>query len=407
MNTNVVITLDTRRQKKDKTYPLIIRLGHHERTTSIPLGIDLLEKDWDAKEKRVKNSYVGVSTVARLNNLIQKKKADAMDIIFKLHEAKQLNTLSVTDLRDKIMLQGKRHSFFQYTETIIAALRKSNRIGTARSYQGVLSVLRSFIHGKELSFTDITFSFLHSFEVEHLSKGNGINGLAVYMRTIRAIYNKAIKEGIAEVGWYPFIAYKIKHAPTAKRALGRPQVTKIIACILPEAHPCFHARNYFIASYLLYGLNFADLAYLKKTDVANGRVHYRRKKTGKLYDIKVTENLQHILSHYITAYPEREYIFPVINRSTPEGQEKDIQWARKRYNKRLKDLAALCGIDTPLTSYVSRHSFATHAMLLEVPVKAISTMLGHSSVKTTEVYLQNLPTDVLDSYNARITEATK
>lgn len=407
MNTNVVITLDTRRQKKDNTFPLIMRLGHHGRTTSIPLGIDLLEKDWDVKTKRVKHSYVGVNTVARLNNLIQKKKADAMDIIFKLQEVKQLNTLSIVDLRDRILQKGKRQSFFQYAETVIAALRKANRIETARSYHGVISILRSFTHEKDLSFTDITYSFLHLLEVDHLSKGNSLNGLAVYMRTIRAIYNKAIKEGIVDAEQYPFTHYKIKTTPTAKRALDGSQIMKIISRELPVSDPCFHARNYFVASYLLYGMNFTDLALLKKTDVVNGRVQYRRKKTAKLYDVKITESLLPILSFYVTAYPDSEYVFPIIGRYTAEGQAKDIQWARKRYNTRLKDLAKLCGIETALTSYVSRHSFATQAMLLEVPVKAISTMLGHSSVKTTEIYLQSLPSNVLDSYNARITDAAK
>ena len=85
-------------------------------------------------------------------------------------------------------------------------------------------------------------------------------------------------------------------------------------------------------------------------------------------------------------------------------QDRDIMWARKRYNKGLKDLAKLCGIEKNLTSYVSRHSFATKAMLQEVPLNAISTMLGHSSLKTTEVYLKSLPTNVLDAYNAKIME---
>ena len=109
-----------------------------------------------------------------------------------------------------------------------------------------------------------------------------------------------------------------------------------------------------------------------------------------------------ILAYYIELHPDSQYVFPIIKRETAETQAKDIVWARKRYNKRLKDVAELCGIETKLTSYVSRHSFATQAMLMEVPVKAISTMLGHSSLKTTETYLQSLPSNILDDYNERI-----
>ncbi len=132
MNTNIVITLDTRRQKKDKTYPLIMRLGHNERTTSIQLGINLLEKDWDEKNRVIRKTYEGVNTVSRLNNLIQKKKADAMDIIFKLHESKQLPLLSITILRERIEQQERSQSFFKYGEALVTELKKANRIGTPR-----------------------------------------------------------------------------------------------------------------------------------------------------------------------------------------------------------------------------------------------------------------------------------
>lgn len=402
MNTNIVISLDTRRKRKDGTYPLIMRVGHNERTTSIPIGIHLFEKDWDVKNRVVKKSYEGVNTVTRLNNQIQKKKADAMDIILKLHESKQLQNLSITLLRGKLEKEGAKGSFLKYSEKLIEELKKANRIGTARSYKEVVSVVKGFNGGKELFFSDITYSFLSKFETDHKSRGNGINGLAVYLRTIRAIFNKAIKDGMAEKEQYPFVDYKIKTEPTEKRALDLPLIRVIIEAKIPKDHVCFNARNYFVASYMMYGINFTDMAFLLKADIQNGRILYRRKKTGKLYDIKITDALQKILSHYQNKYPDSKYVFPILKRDTPLTQSKDIQWARKRYNKRLKDLATLCGIEKKLTSYVSRHSFATQAMLQEVPVKAISTMLGHSSVKTTESYLQSLPSNVLDDYNAKI-----
>lgn len=397
-----------RRKKKDGTYPLIMRLGHNERTTSIPLGVTLLEKYWDETNRVVKKSYEGVSTVQRLNNLIQKKKTDAMDIIFKLHEKKELHNLPIIDLRNRIMSQGKSQSFYTYAKKLIAELILAQRIGTARSYAGLVSVLKTF-HGKEkeLLFNQITYTFLSRFEVDHKSKGNGVNGLAVYMRTIRAIYNKAMKEGVTEKELYPFTDYKVKTEPTEKRALEWSFIQKIIALKLPPNHSSFHARNYFVASFLMYGINFSDMAHLKKTDIQNGRIIYRRRKTSKMYDIKITEGLNKILSYYQTGNKESEYVFPIIKREGAIHQEKDIQWARKRYNKKLKDVAESCGIEKNLTSYVSRHSFATQAMLQEVPMKAISTMLGHSSLKTTETYLQSLPSNILDDYNERVVKDRK
>ncbi|MBS1773049.1 MAG: site-specific integrase [Bacteroidetes bacterium] len=402
MNTNIVITLDTRRKKKDGLYPIVMRLGHNRTTTAIPLGYHIHEKDWDEKNRLVKNSYKGVSSVTRLNNAIQKKKSDAMDIILKLDESGVLASLSVTALKDKVYKADSKNSIFQFADDLIEELKKAHRIGTARGYKDVMGVLKKYCNDKDLSFQNLNYDFLTKFETHHYSKGNSANGLAVYMRTIRAIYNKAVKAGLVEKELYPFNDYKIKTTPTEKRALDWEFIKKIIEQDIKPGQGCFNARNYFVASYMMYGMNYTDMAFLKKSDISDGRIKYRRKKTSKLYDIKITANLETILSFYINRNPESEYVFPILKRDTPLLQYRDIEWARKRYNKKLKDLAAMCGIEGNLTSYVSRHSFATQAMLQQVPLNAISSMLGHSSLKTTQVYLKSLPNNVLDDYNELI-----
>jgi integrase len=402
MNTNVVISLDTRRAKKDGTYPVILRLGHNAQTTAIPVGISIPQKDWDEKKRLIRKTYAGVSSVTRLNNQIEKAKTDAMDIILKLHESGGLQSLSITSLKDRITQKETKDSFLHFAGQCVEELLQAHRIGTARSYKGLINVLKEYRKGRDLLFKEVTYEFLAKFETHHKSKGNGANGLAVYMRTIRAIYNKAIKSGVADKDLYPFDDYKIKTAPTEKRALDGELLKKIIQLDIPANHPCFDTRNYFLASYMMYGMNFADMAYLEKSAVEHGRVRYRRRKTGKLYDIRITPQLEKILAHYLEHDPNSRFVFPILKRDSPALREKDIQWARKRYNKKLKLVAALCGINSNLTSYVSRHSFATQAMLLNVPVTAISTMLGHSSLKTTEIYLKGLPADVLDDYNERI-----
>lgn len=401
MNTNVVISLDTRRKKIDGTFPLILRLGHQRTTTAIPLGVSVKEKDWDDKNKEIKKTYTGVETVTRLNNLIHKRRSEAMDIILKLHESGQLNGLSVAELKDRLHQGASTESFFHYTDQLVEDLKKAKRFGTARSYKGVKDVLKVFNGDKDLPFRSITYQFLTKFETAHKAKKKSANGLAVYMRTIRSIYNQAIKSGLVDKELYPFTNYKIKTVPTEKRALDWEHLQKIIQLDLKPDHVLFKTRNYFVASYMMYGMNFSDMAYLKKSDRKDGRITYRRQKTKKIYDIKITANLDKILSYYAEK-TEGDFIFPIIKREDPLLQDKDIQWARKRYNMRLKDLGEECDIENTLTSYVSRHSFATQAMLHEVPLNAISTMLGHSNLKTTEVYLKSLPTTTLDDYNSKI-----
>jgi len=403
MDTSIAPSIDLRRKRKDGTYPLVLRLGHKQSTTTIHLKISVMEKDWDAKNHIVRKTYKGVESVTRLNNSINKRKSDAMDIIMKLHEAGRLNGMSIAELRDEIDGEEiESLTFYTYANEQIEELRRANRFGTARSYKGVISVLKDFCPGKELQFQDINYKFLAKFEATHASKGNTPNGLSVYFRAIRAIYNKAIKSGIVEKELYPFADYKIKSIPTEKRALEWSLLTKIIDKKIKKDDECFNARNYFVASYMMYGMNFTDMAYLKITDIKDGRIQYRRRKTSKLYDIKLTTNLEKILSYYIENNNGLGFIFPILKREELALQDKDIQWARKCYNKRLKDLAGLCGIEQNLTSYVSRHSFATQAMLQQVPLNAISSMLGHSSLKTTEIYLKSLPTNILDDYNDKI-----
>ncbi len=109
--------------------------------------------------EKVRKSYVGSSTISRLNNLLQKKKAEAMDILLKLHESGQLNTLSVSALRDRIARQNNLDSFYDYAQKQVDDLIAANRIGTARCYKGVIAVLKTFTNDRDLKFQDIGFPF--------------------------------------------------------------------------------------------------------------------------------------------------------------------------------------------------------------------------------------------------------
>ena len=149
---------------------------------------------------------------------------------------------------------------------------------------------------KAIALARETGARLHVF---HLSKeGNTLNGLASYMRTIRAIYNRGIKAGIIEQDAYPFIHYQIKMTPTSKRALDISSIRKILNLKLKRCDPLFNYRNYFLISYMLYGMPFIDMAFLKIKDIADGRIKYQRKKTAKQYNIKLTEQVIELLSYY-------------------------------------------------------------------------------------------------------------
>ncbi|QMU63180.1 MAG: tyrosine-type recombinase/integrase [Flavobacteriaceae bacterium] len=403
MKTNLTLTLDTRRKKKNATFPIILRLSHKRKTTSISLGYSILESDWDKRNHQVKKSYKGVSSIHRLNNFLLKQKTDAMDIINILADKGELDFLSINQLKAKLTNQASYESFFDFGYSLVEEMKQSQRFGNARSYYGVLGTLKKYNHNRDLRFDELNYDYLKKFEIHYLSKeGNSLNGLAAYMRTIRAVYNKGIKAGLIEKEAYPFADYKIRMTPTEKRAIALEHVKSIVGLQLKLDHELFHVRNYFLASYLLYGISFIDMAFLKLENIVDGRIKFQRRKTSKVYDIKITTQLNEILKFYTEDKQVEDFIFPIIKRESLEMQYRDIDWARKRYNKGLKKLALLCGIDQRLTSYVSRHSFATQAMFQNVPLEAISAMLGHSRLTTTQIYLKSLPSNVLDDYNEQL-----
>jgi len=402
MKTNLVLALDARRAKKDGTYPLILRLSHFGKTIPISLGLSILESDWDESNRKVKKSYSGVSSVTKLNNELQKKKVIAFDIINDLDTQDVLDGYSIKQLKDKIIGTKQSAEFFQFCDHLIADLRKTARFGNANIYITARNVIKRFHKSDILNFREINYSFLKKFETYHLSKGNSWNGLSIYIRTFRAIYNQGITAGHIDKKYTPFTEYKIRHTNTKKRAITEADLKKIAMLSLEESHECFHARNYFLISYMLYGLNFIDIANLKISNIIDKRVQFKRRKTGKEYSIKISEQLQPILEYYLHGKKDNEYIFSIIKRDTAKEQYADARKALVRYNRQLKEIARLCEIETNLTSYVCRHSFATQAVLKDVPILAISEMMGHSKLNTTQTYIKNLPNTILDDFNDTI-----
>ncbi len=262
--------------------------------------------------------------------------------------------------------------------------------------------MKVFRNKRDLSFNELNYSFLEKFETYYLRKGNSLNGLAVYMRTIRAIYNKAIKQSIASLETYPFANYTIKSEPTKKRAISMDAIQKIVALKYEPENVLFRTRNIFLMSFYLMGAPYSDLAHLKVSNIIDGRVQYKRQKTGKFYDIKITENLSEIIDYYKTNKDKDDYLLPIIKRDSLDEQYRDIMSQRRLYNKQLRRIAKDAEIDEHLTSYVSRHSFASIANNMAVPVTAISEMLGHQKLTTTQTYLASLNKEIIDDYNAKI-----
>ena len=407
----VKLYFDKRRAKKDGTFPLKLKLFHLEHAVYISLGRSFKANQWNEKDNKVRASFPNSGMV---NASIRKALSNATTLIAE-NEDEILN-LNIDDLKELISkklfgdnpksLKGSTF-FFKYTQEQIDRLRIANRIGTADSYKQTLTSFQKFLNHKDIPLSKINLKFILDYEAKCKGEGMKVNSIGVYLRTLRAIVNRAINDGILNRNNYPFNNYSIKSEKTAKRAISKEDIQKIIDLKLEPGSKLWDSLNYFIFMFHLRGMNFIDLAYLKFENLKEGRVEYRRIKTGKIYSIKLTDKAQQIVDHYTKdrTYSQKDYLFPVLPTNLKNDVEKErskFKDQRRYFNKSLKTIAKLCGIEVSLTTYVTRHTWASLAKFAGISPAIIGESLGHSDLKTTQTYLANFDNEALDDANAII-----
>ena len=201
-------------------------------------------------------------------------------------------------------------------------------------------------------------------------------------------------------GNYPFRFLHSKPQHTVKRALGRDAMRRIAGIDLSDYPHLDMARDLFMFSFFSRGMPFVDMVFLKKSAVSGGVISYRRHKTNQLLHVEVTPQLAGLMEKYAN---ESEWVFPVLR----DAKDKQVQYrlyrvALERENRNLKRVGELCGLDTVLTAYVARHSWATLAKETGAAISVISEGLGHTSEKTTQIYLKEFDRRVVDQVNRKV-----
>ncbi len=257
-----------------------------------------------------------------------------------------------------------------------------------------------YTQGKDLPIKDIDSDFIERFE-EFLLEEKGLtrNTSSFYLRNTRVIYNQAVKYlGIKDRD--PFREVFTGVAKTVKRAIGIDCIRKINKLDLSKEPSLAFARDMFILSFMLRGISFIDMAFLKVTDLQNGTIHYQRKKTGQGISIKYEQPMEKIFKRRVNI-TRPEYILPIIVKKDVD----DIRQYRTmlyEVNKSLKTIGERIDAEVPLTMYVARHSWATVAKDMGIPIRIISEGMGHSSESTTLVYLGQIGKEQVDNANKRI-----
>ena len=295
------------------------------------------------------------------------------------------------------------YSLFNFMGKLIIKLKQNGKIRTSETYTSTLKSFRKFRKDEDIMLDCITSEIMEEYEA--WLKNNGLipNSISFYTRVLRAVYNRAVEDGIID-NRYPFRKVYTGVDKTVKRALPLPVIKKIIRLELSMAPALDLARDMFILSFYLRGMSFIDMAFLKKSDLRNGSVTYRRRKTGQQLIIAWEPEMQMILDKY----PENntDYLLPIITK--PVNNERNT-YRNKGYNinHNLKKIAAMVGVNVPVTLYSARHSWASAAKAKGIPVSVISEGMGHDSEATTQIYLASLETSVVDKANTVILKSLK
>ena len=199
-----------------------------------------------------------------------------------------------------------------------------------------------------------------------------------------------------EAEQHPLLSAHTQHLAISEKEL------KLIANIrLPENSSIALARDIFMFSFFMRGMPFVDIAYLRKTDLKNGMWTYCRRKTNQCLKVEWEKAQQNIIDRYSRQTADSPYLFPIILKE--DGTEyQQYQRMQININRALKRLGKMAGLKMPLTTYVARHTWASVARDMNIPISIISEGMGHNSIKTTQVYLNSIDTSRINKANKRI-----
>ena len=394
--TSIKVHLNKYRPTKSGTYPLVFQILHHRRKRVISSPYRFPETNFDNKKEQVVNRrYKKMPSIHEANDYIMETVRHLQQVVDMLEQ--QHKDFSVSDIVE-LYKSNQDNSFLPtYTRKLIQTLKDENRTGTANVYQSTLNCILRFLGNDEgLSFEEINTRWLNLFICFLQKSGLKANTVTLYLRILRAIYNRAYKEGIAGASALsPFRGITLSSAKTAKRAIDKTAIQQISEINLKNRSNLELSRDLFLFSYFSRGMPFVDMAFLKKSDMIGDVIYYSRAKTGQPLRIKIVEPLRLLIEKYKN---DGEYVLPILH-SGSKSLYNQYRHRLKQHNRCLKDLSESLKLPGSLTSYVARHSWATIARKSGVPVAVISEALGHSSEKTTYAYLAALDPSVIDAAN--------
>jgi len=283
-------------------------------------------------------------------------------------------------------------------------LKANGQIGTCISYNNASVSLHKFKAG--LKFEHLTPEFLRNYERWFVGKGRSITTIGINLRSVRAVINVAIQQGMMSIADYPFgkRKYIIPTGRNIKKALTLEVIAKIYNYVTEPRSVNDLCRDYWIFIYLCNGLNVKDLCLLTYKNIQGDFIVFNRAKTIRSrrsnpepIRIALKDDSKRIIAKWGQhQFSQDTYIFPQLKIGmTPKKQRDNIGLLIHLINEHMKKIAAELGICKPITTYYARHSFATILKNSGVSTEFISEALGHSSLQTTKNYLAGFEQDAI------------
>ncbi len=415
MKTSITPRLNYRTDSEGRR-ALIIQVIHNRRRSILTTPYRLRPEEFDSKKGQAVATNRGKThrtLIAEANECIGEYLRHLRAIADRLHGTGKPYTVS--DITGTYKLGGDNRYVEIFAGHVARELERAGRFGTARSYRSLLSAWVKFAGRRQWRFSQLDGSTVSAFAAYLESRGRKRNTVTFYLRTLHALYNRARVHGCAPMHRDPFSNVSFKPARTPKLAVDR-GLLRILATSDFGDRELNEARDMFLFSFYARGMSFVDICYLRKEDIRDGTLHYERQKTHQLFCVALTPQLQEIISRYDD--PVSPWVLPCMRRgmirSAFRNEEMDgnlppeklytfYRLALQYYIMQLKKISQSVGCRR-LTFNVARHTWATEARSMGVPMPHISEGLGHTSERTTRCYLAQLDNDTVDRINEKVTK---
>ena len=375
---------------------IVYLITHRRIVRQITTDYKIYSNEWDAKHSvivPVPDNAIRMKVLQSINQKLHWDLERLRRVILCFEH--RLKDYSSDEVIGEFQRLTKESSLFCYMGNVIVRLQRLNRIGTANNYRAALGGFRRFRNNEDVMLETIDHILIEEYQSYMKQQGLALNSISFYMRILRAVYNRAVGEGLVQ-DRKPFRTVFTGMEKTVKRAISVKDTRRIKELELSVRPSLEFARDVFMFLFYCRGMSFIDAAFLKKTDIRDGILSYRRHKTSQLLRVKVVSQISELIGKY--SEEKSPYLLPIITFSG-NNERKQYEAALRRVNNALKIIARMAKLRIPLTTYVTRHTWATIAKSKNISVNIISDALGHDSISTTQVYLASIDATAIDKAN--------